>query len=74
VVRAAEVLDTPVRVQELWNARIVPSACRVTSSDLPTTSYTTVSPGSGSSSSRHAICHTRGHTRSASRSKNACEV
>ena len=57
---------TPRWRQALWKARTVSASSRTTMIDWSRISYSTKSPGLGISSSRHAICHTRGQNSSAS--------
>ncbi len=47
---------------------------RVTRMDWSPMMYSRKSPTRGTSSSRQAICHTRGHSRSISRSKKSWET
>ena len=57
---------TPRWRQAFWNARTPMSSVRSTMTDWSRISYSTKSRGCGISSSRHAICQTRGHSSSAS--------
>jgi len=60
--------------QALGKARIASAALRTTSTESEAISYTTKSPTAGRSSSRHAICQTRFHSRSTSSSCTARET
>ena len=57
---------TPRWRQAFWNARTPMSSVRTTMTDWSRNSYSTKSCGWGISSSRQAICQTRGHSNSAS--------